>query len=88
MDSLMALADPNRRQIVEMLGRGALASGEIAASFAMTAPVPASEGAARGAAGGCTGGSAAAHLTSSLGLAEIDDWLARVRRFWSEPSAS
>ena len=38
MDSLTALADPTRRQIVEMLGRGPRASGEIAEGFAISAP--------------------------------------------------
>lgn len=33
-----ALADPTRRRIVEMLSRGALASGDIAARFSMSAP--------------------------------------------------
>src|SRR5258708_6659751 len=37
MQSLTALADPNRRRIVEMLGRGEQASGEIAAEFAVSA---------------------------------------------------
>ena len=36
MHTLTALADPNRRRIVEMLGRGEQASGEIAAEFAVS----------------------------------------------------
>jgi DNA-binding transcriptional ArsR family regulator len=70
-----------------MLGRGALASGEIAASFAMTAPAVSQhlkvlrearlvdvrvEAQRR------------IYTLNPLGLAEIDDWLARVRRFWNE----
>ena len=38
MDSLTALADPTRRQIVEMLSRGERASGDIAARFEISAP--------------------------------------------------
>lgn len=38
MDSLAAIADPTRRQIVEMLSRGELSSGEIADEFAASAP--------------------------------------------------
>jgi DNA-binding transcriptional ArsR family regulator len=38
MDSLAALADPTRRQIVETLAQGALSSGEIAGRFTISAP--------------------------------------------------
>jgi DNA-binding transcriptional ArsR family regulator len=38
MDSLTALADPTRRQIVEMLSRGERAAGDIADKFAISAP--------------------------------------------------
>jgi len=82
----MALADPTRRQIVEMLGRGPLASGQIADSFDVSPPaisqhlkvlrearlVDVRVDAQR-----------RIYAINPLGLAEIDDWLARVRRFWS-----
>ena len=35
MDPFTALAEPTRRSIVEMLGRGALSAGEIGARFAI-----------------------------------------------------
>jgi len=35
---LAALADPTRQQIVAMLAKGALSSGEIAGRFSLTAP--------------------------------------------------
>ncbi|MBV9043540.1 MAG: winged helix-turn-helix transcriptional regulator [Alphaproteobacteria bacterium] len=38
MNGLTALADPTRQQIVKMLARGALSSGDIAKRFDMTAP--------------------------------------------------
>ena len=38
MDRFVALADPTRRRIVEMLGERALAAGEITAHFSMSAP--------------------------------------------------
>jgi DNA-binding transcriptional ArsR family regulator len=38
MLSLSALADPTRRRIVEILARGALASGDIAEQFSISAP--------------------------------------------------
>ena len=36
--SLMALADPTRQRIVEMLAAGALSSGEIAGRFKLSPP--------------------------------------------------
>ncbi|MDP2124214.1 MAG: metalloregulator ArsR/SmtB family transcription factor, partial [Parvibaculum sp.] len=38
MESFTALADPTRRQIVEMLGAGEMPAGEIARRFEMSAP--------------------------------------------------
>ncbi len=38
MNGLTALADPTRQQIVKMLAKGALSSGDIARRFDMTAP--------------------------------------------------
>jgi DNA-binding transcriptional ArsR family regulator len=38
MNSLTALADPTRQQIVTMLAKGALSSGDIARRFDMTPP--------------------------------------------------
>jgi DNA-binding transcriptional ArsR family regulator len=87
MDSLTALADPTRRQIVEMLGRGELASGEIAERFDISAPAISQhlkvlkearlvqvrvEGQRR------------VYSLDPEGLQMIDAWLAEVRRFWAE----
>ena len=86
MDSLTALADPTRRKIVEMLGRGELASGEIADRFDMSAPAVSQhlkvlkearlvqvrvEGQRR------------VYSLDPEGLQMIDAWLAEVRRFWA-----
>lgn len=38
MNGLTALADPTRQQIVQMLAKGALSSGDIARRFDITAP--------------------------------------------------
>jgi DNA-binding transcriptional ArsR family regulator len=38
MNGLTALADPTRQQIVKMLAKGALSSGDIARRFDMTPP--------------------------------------------------
>ena len=86
MDSLAALADPTRRQIVELLVRGERASGEIADSFAISAPAVSQhlkvlrearlvrvrvEAQRR------------VYTLDAAGLNEIDAWLGRVRSFWS-----
>jgi DNA-binding transcriptional ArsR family regulator len=86
MDSLTALADPTRRQIVEMLGRGERASGEIAALFDITAPAVSQhlkvlrearlvrvrvEGQRR------------VYSLDPEGLQMIDAWLAELRGFWA-----
>jgi DNA-binding transcriptional ArsR family regulator len=86
MDSLTALADPTRRKIVEMLGRGELASGEIADRVDMSAPAVSQhlkvlkearlvqvrvEGQRR------------VYSLDPEGLQMIDAWLAEVRRFWA-----
>jgi DNA-binding transcriptional ArsR family regulator len=86
MDSLTALADPTRRQIVELLGRGERASGEIAERFDISAPAVSQhlkvlkearlvqvrvEGQRR------------VYSLDPEGLQMIDAWLAGVRRFWA-----
>jgi len=86
MDSLAALADPTRRQIVELLVRGERASGEIAENFAISAPAVSQhlkvlrearlvqvrvEAQRR------------VYTLDPAGLAEIDAWLRRARSFWS-----
>ncbi len=86
MDSLTALADPTRRQIVELLGRGERASGDIAEQFDISAPAVSQhlkvlkearlvqvrvEGQRR------------VYSLDPEGLQMIDEWLAEVRRFWT-----
>lgn len=86
MDSLTALGDPTRRQIVELLGRGERASGDIAAQFDISAPAVSQhlkvlkearlvqvrvEGQRR------------VYSLDPEGLQMIDAWLAEVRRFWA-----
>lgn len=86
MDSFTALGDPTRRQIVELLGRGERASGDIAAQFDMSAPAISQhlkvlkearlvrvrvEGQRR------------VYSLDPEGLQMIEAWLAEVRRFWS-----
>lgn len=85
MESLTALADPTRRKIVEMLGQGERAAGDIADRFAVSAPAisqhlkilrEAKLVAVR------VEGQRRIYSLDPAGLDEIDDWLANVRRFW------
>ena len=85
MESLAALADPTRRRIVEMLGRGERAAGDIAEHFDVSGPAisqhlkvlrDAKLVAVR------VDGQRRIYSLDPAGLDEIDDWLADVRRFW------
>lgn len=86
MESLTALADPTRRKIVEMLGRGERAAGDIAEHFAVSGPAisqhlkvlrEAKLVAVR------IDGQRRIYSLDAAGLDEIEDWLAHVRRFWT-----
>ncbi len=86
MNSLAALADPTRRQIVETLGRGEHASGEIAGKFAISAPAISQHLKVLREARLVRVRVEAQRRIYTIdpdGLAEIADWLDRVRRFWS-----
>lgn len=86
MQSLIALADPNRRRIVEMLAGGELAAGEIGAGFDISAPAvsqhlkvlkEASIVRMR------VDGQRRIYALDPAGFAELDQWLSSVRRFWN-----
>jgi DNA-binding transcriptional ArsR family regulator len=86
MDCLTALADPTRRQIVEMLSRREHASGEIADGFAISAPAVSQHLKVLREAGLVQVRVEAQRRIYTIdpqGLAEIEAWLDRVRRFWS-----
>ena len=86
MQSLTALADPNRRRIVEMLGRGEQASGEIAAEFTVSAAAISQHLKVLREARLVRVRVEAQRRIYSLdpaGLGEIDAWLQSVRQFWS-----
>ncbi len=87
MEAFAALADPTRRRIVEMLAARELAAGDIAQRFDMTAPAVSQHLRLL----------REAHLVrvrrdaqrriyalDPSGLAELDAWLARYRRFWHD----
>jgi len=86
MDSLTALADPTRRQIVELLSRGERAAGEICGHFPMSAPAVSQHlKVLRGArlVRVEVAGQRRIYSLDPCGLAEIDAWLTGLRRFWS-----
>ena len=86
MDSLTALGDPTRRQIVEMLGRGERASGEIAEQFDMSAPAISQHLKVLKEARLVqvrVDGQRRIYSLDPEGLQQVDAWLAEVRRFWA-----
>lgn len=87
MDSFTALADPTRRRIVEMLGSGARPAGEISSAFTLSPPAISQHLKALREAGLVRVKAVGQRRIYSLdpdGLAEMDDWIRRVRRFWND----
>jgi DNA-binding transcriptional ArsR family regulator len=81
-----ALADSTRRQIVEMLSHRELSAGEIAGKFEMSAPAISQHLKVLRESHVVNVRISAQRRIYSIdptGLAEIDDWLGRVRRFWA-----
>jgi DNA-binding transcriptional ArsR family regulator len=86
MQGFAALGDPTRQRIVEMLAVRELSSGEIARRFDMTAPAVSQHLRLLREAGLVHVRRDAQRRIYALdpaGLAELDAWLARFRRFWS-----
>ena len=85
MLAFTALADPTRRRIVELLARGERSAGEIADEFDVSQPAISQHLKALRDAGLVRMRAEAQRRIYALdpaGLAAIDDWLERVRRFW------
>ena len=87
MQSLIALADPNRRRIVEMLAGQELSAGEIGVEFDISAPAvsqhlkvlkEASIVRVR------VDGQHRIYALDPAGFTELDNWLASVKRLWNE----
>ena len=86
MDSFAALADPSRRRIVELLGEGPRPAGAIAAEFDLSAPAVSQHLKALRETGLVrveVDGPRRIYSLDPAGLAAVDEWLGRVRRFWS-----
>lgn len=86
MKSMKALADPTRGQIVEMVARGEMSSGEISSHFSISAAAISQHlRDLREADLVCTRvhGQRHVYALNGQGLDEVAPWLARVRAFWS-----
>jgi DNA-binding transcriptional ArsR family regulator len=86
MDALAALADPTRRRIVELLGRGERSAGELVEEFDVSAPAISQHLKALREARLVrvrVDAQRRIYALDPAGLAEVDAWLAGVRRFWS-----
>jgi len=85
MQSFTALADPTRRQIVEMLATGELTSGEIGRQFEVSAPAISQHLKVLKEARLVTArvdGQRRIYALDAAGIGEIDAWLQHIRRFW------
>jgi DNA-binding transcriptional ArsR family regulator len=86
MDRFTALADPNRRRMVELLALGPRPAGAIAAGFELSAPAVSQHLKALREAGLVrveVDGQRRIYSLDPDGLAEFDQWLGKVRTFWS-----
>jgi DNA-binding transcriptional ArsR family regulator len=86
MDRFLALADSNRRRIVEMLGAGPLSAGEIGARFAISAPAVSQHLKVLREAGlvsVAVQGQRRIYRLDPTGLDAFEDWVRKVRGFWN-----
>lgn len=86
MTALQALSDPTRQRIVEMLVAGALSSGEIAGHFKLSPPAISQHLKTLKEARLVSVRADKQKRIYSLdpeGLAEISNWVERIRAFWN-----
>ena len=86
MQSLLAIADPTRRRIVELLATRDHTAGELVAEFDLSAPAISQHLNVLREAGLVTTRAEGQSRIQSLnpkGLDELAAWLNRTRRFWS-----
>jgi DNA-binding transcriptional ArsR family regulator len=87
MQSLLALADPTRRRIVELLAQRDRTSGELVAEFDVSAPAISQHLNVLREAGLVltrAEGQSRIQTLNPAGLDEIGAWLERTRHFWSQ----
>jgi DNA-binding transcriptional ArsR family regulator len=85
MDRFVALADPTRRRIVEMLGENPLGAGEITARFSISAPAISQHLKVLKEAGLVSvevRGQRRIYRLDPAGLDAFDAWVRKVRGFW------
>ena len=86
MQSLLAIADPTRRRIVELLAAGDRTAGELVREFDMSAPAISQHLNVLREAGLVTSrveGQSRIQALNPAGLDELDGWLERTRSIWS-----
>ena len=86
MQPWTALADPTRREIVEILARGELSAGQIAAHFKMSPPAVSQHLKTLREARLISmriDAQRRIYRLESEGFDELEMWLAHIRRFWS-----
>lgn len=87
MSSFVALADPTRRRIVEMLARGALSAGDIAQRFAVSRSAVSQHLKVLRDAGlvsVSTAGQQRIYELDPGGLVELEEWLDRIGPVWQK----
>jgi DNA-binding transcriptional ArsR family regulator len=87
MQSLLAIADPTRRRIVELLAKRDRTSGELVDEFDMSAPAISQHLNVLREAGLISTSVRGQKRIQSLnprGFDELDAWLHRMRTFWSD----
>lgn len=86
MDRFAALAEPKRRRMIELLGRGPLPASAIAARFELSAPAVSQHLKALRESGLVrvrVDGQRRIYSLDADGLAQVDAWIAKVRGEWS-----
>jgi len=87
MQSLLAIADPTRRRIVELLAERDRTSGELVEEFDVSAPAISQHLNVLREAGLVTTraeGKTRIQTLDPRGFDELDTWLRRTREFWSQ----
>jgi DNA-binding transcriptional ArsR family regulator len=86
MQSLMAIADPTRRRIVELLAEGERTAGELVDEFDMSGPAISQHLKVLREAGLVTvraEGQSRVQSLNPAGLGDLEDWLEKTRSVWS-----
>ncbi len=86
MQSLLAIADPTRRRIVELLAERDRTAGELVAEFDMSAPAISQHLKVLREAGLVTvraEGQSRIQMLNPHGFDELEAWLEKTRTFWS-----